>query len=103
MHHLPTTQVPLHHVPTVPNLRKKIIWSDVQDEYQDILDDNLESLRSRWLQPSSKTAVSLLLQLTSEILCSAAESTNEYIKLSNIKTKPAHKIPPHIKKSMNRI
>ena len=103
LNHLPTTQVPLHHVPTVPNLRKKIIWSDVQDEYQNILDDNLENLRSRWLQPSSKTAVSLLLQLTSEILCSAAESTNEYIELSNIKTKPAHKIPPRIKKSMNRI
>ena len=92
---------PQHHVPMVPNTRTKIIWSEESlIDYQMIIADNLTNLRNRWLQPSSKSSLSLLLQQTSEILCSAAESTNKSIKLSNTITKKSAKIPMRIKKSL---
>ena len=72
--------------PTIENTRKRIIWCpETIPDYQTIISDNLLNLRTRWMNPSSKTSVSLLLELTSEILSSAASSTNKSISLSKTK------------------
>ena len=90
--------------PTVPNVRKKVNWSDESlDDYKELLGDNLANLRKRWLQPSSKTCVSVLLQTTSEILCLAAESTNSTINLSERKPAKSVKVPAVITRSLKRI
>ena len=61
-------QVTCQPAPTIENNRKKIIWSDQQiQEYQELLSDNLTCLRNRWLDPRSRTSVSLLLGLSSDI------------------------------------
>ena len=73
------------------------------DDYKELLGDNLANLRKRWLQPSSKTCVSVLLQTTSEILCLAAESTNSTINLSERKPAKSVKVPAVITRSLKRI
>ena len=82
-----------------PTQEQKLSGQKNPIDYQMIIADNLTNLRNRWLQPSSKSSLSLLLQQTSEILCSAAES-NKSIKLSNTITKKSAKIPMRIKKSL---
>ena len=89
-----------HTAPTVDNTRKKIIWSDdCIENYQNIISDSLLSLRQRWMNPISRSSVSLLLKLTSEILSSAATTTNKTIDLSQKVRIKSDKVPKEIVKS----
>ena len=105
---LPHSTVPVPpprvEAPIVPNKRVKIIWNNESlEEYQNIVENNLTDLRKRWLDPSSKSCTSMLLQATSDILLSASISTNKSVSLSSpVQAKP-QKIPHLIRKSMNRI
>ena len=53
---------------TVPNEIKRIIWAEESlSDYCALVATNLTDLRDRWSLPSSRSCVSMLLQLTSEI------------------------------------
>ena len=88
----------------ISNTRKRIVWNDESIiKYQEVLSDTLSCLRKRWLDPASKSSVSLLLKLTSDVLSSAASSTNDTIALSEAKEVKSKKIPKDIKRSLNTL
>ena len=110
---LSSFSLPLDHVeppppcltaPLVPNDRRKTIWSPENvPKYQELISKNLASLRLRWLNPKSRSSVSLLLKLTSEILAMAAATTNETVDLSKPRKIRTSKIPLEIRKSQRRL
>ena len=91
--------------PVIDNTRVKTIWSDGDIKmYKEVVNDNLENLRKRWLNPESRTSSSLLLELSSQILKNAAISTNRTIALADSKErKKSLKIPKVIRKSHQKL
>ena len=88
--------------PTVPNKRKRIVWAEESlPDYCALVATNLTDLRDRWAEPSSKSCVSLLLQLSAEILSSAASSSNTAISLDCPRRTEAPPIPRSIRRSLN--
>ena len=86
--------------PVIENSRIRTVWADENIEnYQDLINDNLDTLRERWLNPNSRTSVSILLEQTSNILKSAAMATNKYIANVDTRQINSKKIPKLIKKS----
>ena len=91
-------------VPQIKNDRTKTIWSEENIPlYQELIADNLASLRSRWLNPKSRSSVSLLLKLTTDILSMAAASTNKTIDLSEPRKIRSTQVPLEIRKSHRRL
>ena len=85
---------------TVPNNKERIIWADEKlPLYQELIGQNLSDLRDRWLVPSSRTCVSILIKLTSEILASASSSSNKSISLSSKSSPKSSRVPKAIKSS----
>ena len=88
--------------PEIPNTRMKILWNhESLPMYKELVSENLNCLRNRWLEPSSKTCVSVLLEVTSRILSSAASTTNKSLSLANASTPVSKKTPRVIQKSRN--
>ena len=89
-------------VPSIPNNRIRIKWlTEAIPTYQSLLGQSLTGLRERWYETSSRSCVSLLLQVTSDILRSASSSSNTSISLSEKFTNKSKKVPRCIKKAMN--
>ena len=61
--------------------------------------NKLTSLRDSWLNPSSRTSIYILLELTNTVLLNAAISSNKFIKLGTYKAKRKPQMPPEIKKA----
>ena len=88
--------------PEIPNTRMKILWNhESLPMYKELVSESLNCLRNRWLEPSSKTCVSVLLEVTSRILSSAASTTNKSLSLANASTPVSKKTPRVIQKSRN--
>ena len=86
--------------PIIENTRIRTIWSDDNIEsYRELINDSLEKLRGRWMNPESRTSVSILLEQTSCILKSAAIATNKTIALADPKPITSKRIPKMIRKS----
>ena len=86
--------------PIIANTRVRTMWSDENIEpYKDLINDNLEKLRDRWMNPESRTSVSILLEQTSSILKSAAMATNKSIALADPANIVSKRIPRTIRKS----
>ena len=79
--------------PQVHHVRHKIIWSeDGISEYEKQVSTKLSQIRQKWLNPLSKTSLSLLLSLTNFTLDTAAAATNRSVDLSKASfMKPAVK------------
>ena len=93
---------PTFQAPEIPNTRRKIFWNqDSFQSYQVLVGDSLSCLRQRWLEPSSKSCVAVLLKSTSEILSTGASITNKSISLSNISSPKSHETPKAIQNSRN--
>ena len=77
---------PTYQTPIIPNKRTQTIWStEAISVYQSLLGTSLSDLRDRWCRPDSRSCVSLLIQLSSEISCAASSSSNTTISLSESK------------------
>ena len=64
--------------PRVDIKREKIIWTeDGISAYHSLVAPQLEKLRERWLDPTSKTSMSVLLDATNKLLDKAAKLTNK--------------------------
>ena len=88
--------------PRVNNTRQKIVWTKEDiSKYQVIVANLLKDLRSRWLDPSKQSCISILIQATNFIMNFAASSTNRTISLSRMSPVKPVKIPKIIKKSSN--
>ena len=74
--------------PRLCNNREKIVWSpEGAARYEEILRPVLKSLRESWLDPSSTSSTSVLLQMTNHVLRNAASASNKAVSLS-VKTSP---------------
>ena len=77
--------------PRIHQTRHRIIWSEEGvTEYQEQVAIKLSKVRQKWLNPLSKTSLSVLLSSTNYILNEAAISTNRSVNLNkkkNLKSK----------------
>ena len=70
-------------VPTIENDRHKIVWDDDSLHlYQELIQPVLLDLQDAWLDSSSPSSISLLLQQTNNALTSAAKATQKVIYLN---------------------
>ena len=98
----PVALPPTSLVPSIPNTRIKIKWlTEAIPTYQCLVGKSLTRLRERWSKISSRSCVSLLLQVTSDILCSASSSSNISFSLAEKYSNKSKKVPRAIKKAMN--
>ena len=85
--------------PRIDHSRVKIIWTEEgTEQYQNEVTPKLAEIRYRWLDPLSKTSLSILLQRTNDILFEAAVKNNKFVDMKNIKTN-TRRIPSVVKKS----
>ena len=96
--------IPSFETPIIQNKRTRIVWStEAIPVYQSLLGTSLSDLRDRWCVPDSRTSVSLLIQLSSEILSAAASSSNTSISLSEQRAPKSARVPKAIKSAQNKI
>ena len=99
---IPTVAPDVSDIPTVANTRMRVWWSTENiPTYQRLACQSLSDIRNRWAVPSSRSCVSLLIKLTSEILNSAATSSNSSTSLSMKVAQKSARIPRSIKTSLN--
>ena len=80
--------------------REKIFWTEEGIQmYESAVTPHLQRLRSNWLEPSSQTSMSLLLDLTNKILAMAAGSTNDSKAVGKKQTIRSVKTPKPIIKA----
>ena len=90
---LSVSTVPQHHkdqvdkgdnlvAPKIENKRHKIVWSEEGAiAYQNLVSPHLQALREIWLQSTSASSMSILLQATNMVLSEAALLSNKSIRL----------------------
>ena len=84
---VPSPDEDLVQAPRIPNERLKIVWDDEGiEEYESLVGNSLTSLRDQWGDPTSRSAISVLLASTYSCLSFAASSTNQSIELGTKKT-----------------
>ena len=90
--------------PVISNKRIKIKWEQESIlQYQSLIGNSLEEIRSRWADSASRSCISTLFKVTSDILCSAAASTNESVSLASPVETKRRTLPSIIRKSMNQL
>ena len=90
--------------PRVRNTRAKILWTDSGIlAYKSCIADNLNRLRSNWLNSSSETSISLLFQSTNAILDKFARKTNRFADLAATPKPKSSKKPLFITRSERRL
>ena len=90
--------------PRLPNERHRIVWSDEGIEaYQELLIPHLQRLQVLWAGPQSKSCVSLLMSSTSNILSTAARSTNKSFSFANRTLVKEKQSPRHIRALSRRL
>ena len=101
---IPVENKHLKVAPKVENNRVKIYWKDEKiKDYQSLLANKLASLRDTWSAPSSKSSLSLLLELTSSVMSEAAVSSNTHVKLAITKTGKKATLPRYIRNAQSAV
>ena len=86
--------------PRLDYSRKKILWSEEgKMRYMELVSPKLSDIRTRWLDPTSKTSLTILLNRTNDILSTTAIETNKFIDLNKKKESKPKKIPREIVRS----
>ena len=90
--------------PRVQNTRTRILWTESGVvEYQELVEPHLQRIQELWLNPSSKSSMSMLLQSTNEIMSSAASTTNKAKPLNVNPPARSKKLPKSIRKSQHAL
>ena len=99
-----STDPEIKKAPKVHNTRNKIIWSEEGIvRYQTEVANKLSELRKTWLNPLSKTSLSVLLYKTCQVLKTTAMATNKSIDLSVSRKPKVKRIPEEIRVSMTTL
>ena len=94
----PTTAPRLNH------RRHQIIWSDQGiEDYSNVVTTQLRRIRDTWLKPECQTSMSILLQLTNEVMSKAAMETNKFRKLGKKCISKGKKVPKCVRKAQQRL
>ena len=100
----PCTPIKNNLAPRVENTRTRVVWSDVgTQEYQSLVQPQLQAIQDLWLNPSSKSCMSLLLQATNDVMSCAAAQTNKVINLNNQPKTKLKKVPKAVRKSQRNV
>ena len=100
----PVTCTDLVTAPRVTIPRHKILWNEEGVAcYKELVSEQLEQVRSSWLEPTSQALTSVLLQSTNQILNIAAMTTNPSVLLSNKKQVKTCRIPATIKAAKRKL
>ena len=84
--------------PRINHHRYRIDWSEEGiNNYEQLVGPQLSRIRQRWLNPSSKSSISVLLATTNNILSKAAIQTNKAIDLNSINNLKSKKKPLEIR------
>ena len=90
--------------PKVPNNRVRVVWSEENIlSYQQAVSEPLSDLRNRWTNHVTKSSFSLLLEVTSKILTSAAAVTNKTKALDKVTIKKSAKVPLEIRSAQKAL
>ena len=93
------TEQDLVNAPRVNLPRFRILWSEEGKVlYQQHVAGLLHDLRSKWMNPLSRTSLAILLAQTNTILLQSAKATNKYRKL-NMANSPKSGIKPKVVKA----
>ena len=88
--------------PKIENTRVKILWKDeCIPSYQKEVADKLSILRENWSISTSRSSLSILLDLTNTVLNNAATTTNRHIKLGDSKPVKNRRLPPEIQRAQS--
>ena len=88
--------------PRIENNRHKIVWSQEGiSKYEEITSLLLPGIRTRWLESSSETSMSVLLQATNFLMNQAAAEANKVVPLHISVAPKSANIPKPIRKSSN--
>ena len=103
--HLPSVEK--NQTPTAPRVKQtrvKVQWTpEGQAAYESQVGPLLSQARQKWLDPSSQSCMSILLQLTNDVMNMAAKSTNQTVVLGT-KIEPKPKATPGpIKKAISKM
>ena len=86
--------------PKVENSRVKVLWQDDSIlDYQAQVAQKLSSLRNVWSNSSSKSSLSILIDLSNTALTETAVATNKHNKLGKPKPVKKPRIPAEIRRS----
>ena len=86
--------------PQVKNTRTKVCWSDAGiTKYQELVQPHLHRIQDLWLNPASKSSMSMLLQSTHQVMSSAVAMTNKSIAMNVFSPPKSKEIPKGIRKS----
>ena len=86
--------------PRIPNNRFRTVWSDEGVEaYQQLIVPQLRRLQELWLQSPSKTALSILMNATNDVLTECAKVTNRVCPLKQTGQSKPRRFPPKVKRS----
>ena len=96
-HFVPPPQDLLKPAPTIENKRHKIVWKEEQIlAYQARVSSQLTRIRTDWFIPQSPASVSILLDITNQVLSQSAIDTNRSVPL-NLSHKPRDlKVPREV-------
>ena len=98
---------PADNLVTAPRLnhqRYKIEWSEEGiNNYSTILSSQLRKIRNTWLDPTSQASMSMVLQLTSSAMISAAIATNDSVVLQKKLMPKKIKLPQHILRAKRKL
>ena len=90
--------------PTVRNSHAKVIWTDEGiEEFQKFVSPHLSRIQQLWLNNPTGTSISLLLQSSSNVLTSFANSINKSIPLDGSRKLRGSSIPKAIRLSQNAL
>ena len=90
--------------PKLVHSRVKVHWTDEgQAQYESLVGPLLRQARDGWLDPSSQSCMSILLQLSNDIMNITAKATNETYIIGEKKSPRSSRIPKPVKKAMNRL
>ena len=86
--------------PKLEIARQKVIWSDDGiKRYTDLVTTLLPDIRLKWLNPLSRTSLSVLLESTNDILNRCAAATNKTVDLNLKHQQKSEKKPLQIRRS----
>ena len=90
--------------PRVEHTRMMVQWTpEGQAEFESLVGPLLRQARQDWLDPSSQACMSILLQLTNDILNMTAKATNKTSVLGAKIQQKARATPRPVKKAINRL
>ena len=90
--------------PKIRNNRQKVTWLENGiPKYKELIEPFLPEIQRRWLDPSSPSSFSVLIQATNYLMNEIAANTNKVRALSAIPKTESEKVPKLIRKYHNKL